>query len=108
MIHGNRMTEENIENIAKSDSNIAATFVDHYLLPDISFNGNCLINISISKKVIDLYISYTLNSQLRNLNTDFTLGNCLFGSVKLIKNADLYKYKYCGYGIIGFDCRSES
>ena len=63
-------------------------------------------NISIHKKVINLYISYTLNSQLRNLNTDFTLGNCFFGSVKLYTNADLDKYKYSGYGI-EFDSHSE-
>ena len=44
--------------------------------------------------------------QLRNLNTDFALTNCLFGSVKLTKNADLDKYKYPGYGI-GFDSHSE-
>ena len=41
----------------------------------------------------------------RNLNTDFTLNNCLFGSVKVTKNADPDKYKYSGYGI-GFDFRS--
>ena len=71
------MSEENIENITKSDSNFAPTFADHHLLPDINFNGHCLIkhNISIPKKVINLYISYTLNPQLRNLNTDFTLSN---------------------------------
>ena len=63
-------------------------------------------NISIPKKVINLYISYTINLQLRNLNTDFTLGNCLFGFVKLTKNADRSKHKYSGYGI-GFDSRSE-
>ena len=80
----NGMSEENIENITKSDSNFAPTFVDHHLLPDINFNGHCLINnISIPKKVIKLYISYTLNPLLRNLNTDFTLGNCLFGFVKI-------------------------
>ena len=39
-----------------------------------------------------MYIFYILNPQFRNLNTNFTLGNCLFGSVKLIKNADLNKY----------------
>ena len=74
----------------------------------MNFNGYCLIksNISIPKKVINLYISYTLGPQLRNLNTDFTLGNFLFGSVKLTKNAALDKYKYSGYGI-GFDSRSE-
>ena len=46
----------------------------------MNFNGHSLIknNISIPKKVITLDISYTLGPQLRNLNTDFTLGNCLF------------------------------
>ena len=36
-------------------------------------------------------ISYTLGLQLIHLNTDSTLSNCLFGSVKLTKNADLDK-----------------
>ena len=103
----NEGSEENIENITESDSNFAPSFVDHILLPDIDFNGHCLINnISIPKKVINLYISYTLNLQLINLNTDFTLGNGLFGSVKLTKNADLDEYKNSGYGI-GFDSRLE-
>ena len=79
------MSEESIENITKSDSNFAPTFVDHHLLQEKNFNGHFLIknNISIPKKVINLYISYTLGPQIRDLNTDFTLGNCLFGSVKL-------------------------
>ena len=104
----NGMSEESIENITKSDSNFAPTFDDHYLLPDMNFNKHCLIknNISIPTKVINLYISYTLGHQIRNVNTDFTLGNCLCGSVKLTKNSDLDKYKYTGYGI-GFDSRSE-
>ena len=63
-------------------------------------------NISIPKKVINLYISYILNLQLRNLNTDCTFGNCLFGSAKLTKNVDLDKYKYSSNSI-GFDPRSE-
>ena len=37
------MSEENIENITKSDSKFAPTSVDHQLLPDINFNGHCLI-----------------------------------------------------------------
>ena len=102
------MTEESIENITKLDSNFALTFVDHHLLPDMNFNEQCLIksNISMPEKVINLFISYTLDPQLKNLNTDFTLGNCLFGSEKLTKNADPDKYKYTGYGI-GFASRSE-
>ena len=76
-------------------------------MPDINFNGHCLIdNLRIPKKVTNISISYTLDSWLRNLNTDFTLGNCLFGFVKLTKNADPDKYKYSSYGI-GFDSRSE-
>ena len=103
----NGMSEENIENTTKSDKNFAPSFVDHHLLPDINFNGHSLINnISIPKKVLNLYISYTLNPQLRNLNTDYTLGNCLFGSVKLTKNADVDKYMFSNYNI-GFDFRSH-
>ena len=46
------MWKENIENISKSDSNFAPTFVDQHLLLDINFNGHCLVkhNISIPKK----------------------------------------------------------
>ena len=39
----NEMSEENIENITKSDSDFAPTFVDHHLSPDKDFNGHCLI-----------------------------------------------------------------
>ena len=94
------MLEENIEKITKFDSNFAPTFVDHHVLPDINYNKHCLINnIYIPKKVINIYIFYTLNPQLRNSKTDFTLGNCLLESVILTKNADLDKYKYSCYGI---------
>ena len=96
-------------NITKSDSNFAQTIVDHHLLPEINFNGHCLIkNIIIyaleSNKSI--YFLTHLSPQLRNLNTDITLGNFLFGSVKLPKNAGLDKHKYRSYSI-GFDSRSE-
>ena len=73
----------------------------------VNFNEHCLVNnnISIPKKVINLYISYILNPWLRNF-TYFTLKNCLFRSVKLTKNADQDKYKYSGQSI-GFDSRWE-
>ena len=59
----NGMSEEDIEDITKSDSNFAPTFFDHHVLPEVNFNGHCLINnnISISKKVTNLYISCILN-----------------------------------------------
>ena len=64
----NEISQENIENLTKSDSNFAPAFVDHHVLPHIYFNGHCLIknNISIPKTVLNLYISYKLNLQLRN------------------------------------------
>ena len=94
-------TRTKIENITKSGSSFAPTFVDNHLLPDINFNGQCLINnnISILKKVTNLNTSYILNPWLRNLNTVFTLNNCLFGSVELTKNDDPDIYNYSGCGI---------
>ena len=119
------MPEVNIENITKSDSNLApsSSFVDYHVLPKKIFNEHCLINNNtcIPKKVIYIYIyiiyiyiyiymyiyiSYTVNQWLRYLNTDFALGNCLFGYVELNKNTDLNKCEYSGYGI-GFDSGSQ-
>ena len=36
----NGMSEENTENVTKSDSSFAPTFGDHHVLPGITFNGN--------------------------------------------------------------------
>ena len=71
----NGMSEENTENITTSSSNLTIASVDHHVLPDINFNGHCLIknNISTPNKAINLYIFYTLGPQLRNLNTGFTI-----------------------------------
>ena len=88
----NGISEESIENITKSGSNFAPTFVDHHLLPNMNFNGHCLIknNISIPKKVMNLYISFTLVPELR------TLRNFLFVFAKLNINNSLDKYKHTG------------
>ena len=56
--------------------------------------------------VVSLFIIYELDRLSRDLNIDFALKGCLFGAVKLTKDADPDKYKYSGYGI-GFDLRSE-
>ena len=39
-------------------------------------------------------------------SSDPTQGNSLFGAVKLLKNADIDKCKYSGYGI-GFDLKEN-
>ena len=51
------------------------------------------------------YIVYEITSDYKDINYP-TLENCLFGSVKLTKNADIDKYGYFGYGI-GFDRQSS-
>ena len=102
------LSEERIENITTSESNFAPTLINYYSLPDIKFNGHCLINNNNdpSLAAVYLYICYTLDQWSRDLSTDFTLVNCLFGSAKLTKNVDSDKSKYTGYGI-RFDSRSE-
>ena len=53
----------------------------------------------LHKNIVNLYIASKLDALLKDLNTDFTLGHCLFGTVKLTKNADPDKYKFSGYGM---------
>ena len=43
------MSEGSIENITKSDSLFAPTFVNHYILPDVNFNEHCLIFLFLKK-----------------------------------------------------------
>ena len=76
--------------------------IGSYPLLDVKYLINS--NISLSRKLINLYISYKLYTWSRNVNTDFTLSNCLSGAVKLTKNNNADKYEYSGYGI-GFDAR---
>lgn len=45
---------------------------------------------------------YELDTWSRDLNADFTLGDCLFGDVKLAKSFDNSKWGYSGYGT-GFE-----
>ena len=60
-------------------------------------------NVSfLHKKVVNLYITWKLDTWSKDLSTNFTLGNYLFGVVKVTKNADPDKCKYSGFGI-GFD-----
>ena len=48
--------------------------------------------------VVNIYIVYELNNRRVN-NPDVTVGNGLFGAVKIIKDVNTSTYKYSGYGI---------
>ena len=56
--------------------------------------------------IITSFIVYELDTWSRDLNSDFTLKDGLFGGVKLAKTADPDKQVYTRYGI-GFNSHSE-
>ena len=68
----------------------------------LKFDESILIQkLSTSLGLIaNYYIVYKLNSRANSSN--IALENCLFGKIKMTKNADTDKYKYQGHGI-GFD-----
>ena len=66
------------------------------------FKGSCL-KLLLTEL---FFIVYELDTWSRNLNSDFTLKDCLFGGVKLTKRTDPDKYVYSGYDI-GFNSRSR-
>ena len=81
-----------------------------YISVKIRFDGSCLKQEDAARFtpnfVVNLFIIYELDKCSRDLNTDFTAKDRLFGAVNLTNNADPDKYKYSGYGI-GFDSRSK-
>ena len=75
----------------------------------VKFDCHCLKQNKVPfthKKVLNIYIVYEINLLPFKRSVDFTLGNSLFGVLKLTENADLGKYKYYGYGI-GFNAREK-
>ena len=80
--------------------------MDHYDVSKIriKFNGSFLNRFPptiLHGDIVNIYIVYEITSNYNASNYP-TLENCLFGSVKLTKNADIDKYGYSGYEI-GFD-----
>ena len=77
-----------------------------------NFNGSCLEKNKITfnhGKIVNIYTVCDLESTF-NYNTCITLENCLFGAVKITKNAVVSKYKYfgCRIGIDGKGAFSHS
>ena len=71
------MSKESIKYPAGSDNVFASNVVDICLLldPKLAENSLRLSSIYLHQNVLNLYISYTLGTWPRDLNTDFTLGN---------------------------------
>ena len=67
----------------------------------MSFTGSCLKQVKKNfnpRNVVNVFIVYELDVQSQDLKTDFARRDCLFGAVKLTKNANSDKYSYSGYG----------
>ena len=56
------------------------------------------------EKKVNIYIAYEINLWNFVDTSDPALQNSLSGAVKLVKNADIDKYKYSRYGI-GYDMK---
>ena len=68
----------------------------------VEFKRSCLKQDKVTftpRNVVNLSTVYELDAWSKELNIDFTLKDCLFGAIKLSKNADPDKYSYSGYGI---------
>ena len=70
----------------------------------LKFEGSCLAQTKVTythKNIVNIYIVYEIGATTRN-SYDPKLINGLFGAVTLVKNSDINKFGYTGYGI-GFD-----
>ena len=70
----------------------------------LKFEGSCLTQTKVfytHKNIVNIYIVYEISAITRN-SYDPKLINGLFGAVTLVKNSDINKFGYTGYGI-GFD-----
>ena len=99
------MNDTTIESI-KTSNYLFNPRIDYYDISKIriKFNGSLLSEFLPPvnhRKIVNIYIVCEITSNYSDINYP-TLENCLFGSVKLTKNADIDKYGYSGYGN-GFD-----
>ena len=69
------MSEESIKYPSISDNGFAAKRNAGYPLSKVKFNGNCLKQDGVSclhKNLVNLYITYELDTWSKDLNIDFT------------------------------------
>ena len=101
------LSEEIIKPPATSDNILAPALSYIGNKPRVKFDGICLKQDKITlthEKAVNLYILYKINLWNYLDSIDPRLGNSIFGVVKLVKNVDIDKYKYSGYGT-GFDMK---
>ena len=100
-LHGNQkgLSNEKISSVTISDGRVSKLVYDNTRIK-VKFNGDLLKLNKVTHNhgpIVNIYIVYRLSPTSKD--SSVTLQNCLFGAVKLTKNADIDKYKYSGYGI---------
>ena len=101
------LSDEIIEPPNTSDNSLAPALSYIGNKTRVKFDGSCLKQDKITFThgiIVNIYIVYEINLWKYVDSIDPTLGNFLFCAVKLVKNPDIDKYKYSGYGI-GFDVK---
>ena len=99
------MSDEKINSIKTPDYGFTP-YLDYYNTNKIrvKFNVGCLKQDQptlLHGGIVNVYIVSEITDNF-SVSSYPTLENCLFGAVKLTKNADIDKYGYSNYGI-GFD-----
>ena len=100
-------SDEKIISITTSTYKSATKTIYDNARVKVKFNGDLLKQNQITYNhgpLVNIYIVYRTTSDTKTSN--IALQNCLFGAIKLIKNSDVDKYKYSGYGS-GFDLRGS-
>ena len=99
------MSDESIKPLSTSDNSLGPSLSYIGTKTRVKFVGSCLKqdkNTFTHGKTVNVYIVYEINLWDRGYDDYPALENSFFGAVKLVKNANIDKYKYSEYGI-GFD-----
>ena len=92
--------------VTTSDGRVSKLVYDNARIK-LKFNGDLLKLNKVTYNhgpIVNIYIVYRLIPTTKD--SSVSLKNCLFGAVKLTKNAYIDKYKYSGYSI-GFNSRGS-
>ena len=101
------MSDEKIISTTTSTDKSATKRIYDNARIKVKFNGDLLRPNEVAYNhgpAVNIYIVYETTPDTKTSN--IASENCLFGAVKFVKNADVDKYKYSGYGI-GFDSRGS-
>ena len=91
--------DEKTNSVKTSDHSITPNLSYYGIKTSVEFDGSRWKQDKITfnhGKIVNIYIVCEIS---KNISEYPTLENCLFAAVSLIKNADIDKYKYCGYGV---------